>query len=114
MRACLLRATIGGHSTSESCAPKEEAMQKLLLVTLTSVAAAVLVIASGAVGWTTASAAAGAIVDPSTLQAQPPNAVCRAEGRQILCDPFVDENAVNEPIFALPCGTIYETSHYHG
>ena len=35
---------------------------------------------------------------------------------KIICDTFVDEVAVNEPIadFDLPCGTIYETSHYHG
>ena len=59
---------------------------------------------------------AGAIVDPNTLQPIPPNASCRDDGRQIICDTFVDELAVNEPIsdFDLPCGTIYETSHYHG
>jgi hypothetical protein len=63
-----------------------------------------------------APAFAGAIVDPNTLQPVPPNATCRDDGRQVICDTFVDELAVNEPIadFALPCGTIYETSHYHG
>jgi hypothetical protein len=63
-----------------------------------------------------APAFAGAIVDPNTLQPIPPNATCRDDGRQIICDTFVDEFAVNEPIsdFDLPCGTIYETSHYHG
>ena len=63
-----------------------------------------------------APAFAGAIVDPNTLQPIPPNATCRDDGRQISCDTFVDEVAVNEPIsdFDLPCGTIYETSHYHG
>jgi hypothetical protein len=63
-----------------------------------------------------APAFAGAIVDPNTLQPVPPNATCRDDGRQIICDTFVDEFAVNEAIsdFDLPCGTIYETSHYHG
>jgi hypothetical protein len=63
-----------------------------------------------------APAFAGAIVDPSTLQPVPPNATCRDDGRQIICDTFVDELAVNEPVadFDLPCGTIYETSHYRG
>jgi hypothetical protein len=76
----------------------------------------VLVLVSGTVGRTTHVASAGAIVDPSTLQPPPPNAVCRDDGRQIICDTFVDEVAVNQPItdFDLPCGTIYETSHYHG
>ena len=61
-------------------------------------------------------ALAGPIVDPDTLQPVPPNATCRDDGRQIICDTFIDEVAVNEPIpdFDLPCGTIYETSHYHG
>jgi hypothetical protein len=76
----------------------------------------VLVLASGTLGHTTHAASAGPIVDPSTLQPPPPNAVCRDDGRQIICDTFLDEDAVNEPItdFDLPCGTIYETSHYHG
>jgi hypothetical protein len=90
---------------------------KVLVVTLGTLAASLaLVLASGAVGRTTAPASAGAIVDPNTLQPVPPNAVCRADGRQIICDTFVDEDFVNDPIpdFDLPCGTIYETSHYHG
>jgi hypothetical protein len=63
-----------------------------------------------------APASAGPIVDPNTLEPVPPNATCKDDGRQIICDTFVDEFAVNEPIadFELPCGTIYETSHYHG
>ena len=66
----------------------------------------VLVLASGTLGHTTHTASAGAIVDPSTLQPPPPNAVCRDDGRQIICDTFVDEVAVNEPItdFDLPAG----------
>jgi hypothetical protein len=63
-----------------------------------------------------APAFAGAIVDPNTLQPVPPNATCRDDGRQIICDTFVDDLAVNapNPDFVLPCGTVYETSHYHG
>lgn len=63
-----------------------------------------------------APALAGAIVDPNTLQPVPPNATCRDDGRQIICDTFLEEVAVNEPIadFDLPCGTIYETRYYRG
>jgi hypothetical protein len=59
---------------------------------------------------------AGPIVDPNTLQPVPPNATCRDDGRQIICDTFLEEFAVNEPIadFDLPCGTIYETSFFRG
>jgi hypothetical protein len=59
---------------------------------------------------------AGPIVDPNTLQPVPPNATCRDDGRQIICDTFVEEFVVNEPIadFDLPCGTIYETSFFRG
>jgi hypothetical protein len=77
--------------------------------------AGVLVLASGTVGHAQ-QGSSGNTVDPSTLQPPPPNAVCHESGRQIICDTFVDDNLVNEPIsdFDLPCGTIYETSHYHG
>jgi len=61
-----------------------------------------------------ATASAGRVVDPTTLQPVPPNAVCRADGPQVVCDTFVDETLVNEPVFELPCGTVYETSSYHG
>lgn len=63
-----------------------------------------------------APAGAGPIVDPSTLEPEPPNAVCREDGRQVICDTFLVEEVVNEPIadFDLPCGTIYETSHFRG
>lgn len=62
-----------------------------------------------------ASAFAGA-VDPNTLQPVPPNATCKDAGQQIICDTFVEEFAVNQPNpdFELPCGTVYETSHYRG
>src|SRR5262245_56200105 len=61
-------------------------------------------------------AAAGPLIDPNTLQPVPPNATCRDDGRQIICDTFLEEFAVDEPNsdFDLPCGTIYETSYYRG
>jgi hypothetical protein len=79
-------------------------------------AVVVVVLSSGTVGLTTPSASAGEIVDPNTLTPVPPNATCRDDGRQIICDTFFVEDLVNEPItdFDLPCGTIYETSHYRG
>jgi hypothetical protein len=40
-----------------------------------------------------APAFAGAIVDPNTLQPVPPNATCRDDGPQIICDTFVEEFA---------------------
>lgn len=89
-------------------------MRKLLTSMLC--AALVLAAASASFSWTSRPVSAGPLVDPTTLQPVPPNAVCRDDGRQIICDTFVDEVAVNQPItdFDLPCGTIYETSHYHG
>jgi hypothetical protein len=77
----------------------------------------VAALAGGVVIWMASPAAAGPLVDPTTLQPRPPpNAVCRDDGPQVICDTFVDETAVNEPIsdLDLPCGTIYETSHFHG
>ena len=66
------------------------------------------VFAGGVMMLLAAPAAAGPIVDPSTLQPEPPNAVCREDGRQVICDTFLVEEVVNEPIadFDLPCGTI--------
>jgi hypothetical protein len=77
---------------------------------------AVLAALSGVLIWMAAPAAAGPVVDPATLQPEPPNAVCREDGRQVICDTFLVEEVVNEPIadFDLPCGTIYETSHFRG
>ena len=43
-------------------------------------------------------AAAGSLVDPNTLQPVPPNATCRDDGRQVICDTFIEESALNEPI----------------
>src|SRR3954451_13354186 len=99
--------------SSSPAVRKRKSVQKLLVATLTTFATAVvLVLASGTVGRTTASASAGAIVDPNTLTPVPPNAVCRADGPQVICDTYFEEFAVNDPItdFDLPCGTIYETS----
>ena len=87
-------------------------MRKLV----TSLLGAALLVAAvcGASSWTTSAASAGAIVDPTTLQPVPPNAVCRADGNYVICDTFFEETLVNEPIFDLPCGTVHETSFYHG
>src|SRR5438552_3728711 len=37
-----------------------------------------------------------------------------ADGSYVICDTFFDETLVNEPIFDLPCGTVRESSFYHG
>jgi hypothetical protein len=57
-------------------------------------------------------AAAGPVVDPSTLQPEPPpGAVCRANGPWTICQTTFLVDVVNEPIvfLDLPCGTVYET-----
>jgi hypothetical protein len=70
---------------------------------------------AGGLIWMAAPVAAGPIVDPSTLQPEPPNAVCREDGRQVICDTFFVEDPVNEATGdVLPCGAIYQTSHYRG
>jgi len=77
--------------------------------------ALVAALAGGVVIWMAAPAAAGPIVDPSTLEPEPPNAVCREDGRQVICDTFFVEEPVNEATGdVLPCGAIYQTSHYRG
>jgi hypothetical protein len=68
-------------------------MRRLIWIVI-AVAASAGVLAAGP-------AAAGSIVDPSTLQPPPPNAVCREDGRQVICDTFFVEEVVNEPITAL-------------
>jgi hypothetical protein len=56
------------------------------------------------------SAFASSTVDPNTLiPPPPPGAECRATGAFVICHTDFVETAVNEPIFDLPCGTIYET-----
>ena len=74
----------------------------------------VLVVACAGLGRSTRIASAGALVDPSTLTPPPPNATCCADGGKVICDTFVVEDLTNEPVFDLPCGTVYETSHYRG
>jgi hypothetical protein len=50
-------------------------------------------------------------VDPSTLQpTPPPGASCRHDGRWVICHTVLDAAIENEPVFDLPCGTVYETS----
>jgi hypothetical protein len=57
-------------------------------------------------------AGAGGSVDPSTLEPPPPpGAECRQDGRNIICQTGLVIDLVNEPVFDLPCGTLYETSH---
>jgi hypothetical protein len=69
-----------------------------------AVAATALALVGGATG-------GNVIPDPSTLEPPPPpGAVCRVDGPYIICDTFLDTSLVNEPIFDLPCGTVYETS----
>jgi hypothetical protein len=71
-----------------------------------------LILAAIAAG--TASAAP-TTVDPDTLTPPPPpGAECKATGNYILCQTFFDEpSLVNEPVFELSCGTVYETSNIH-
>jgi hypothetical protein len=57
-------------------------------------------------------AAAGPLVDPSTLQPPPPpGAECRLDGQWIICQTALEFTPVNEPILdiELPCGTMYWT-----
>lgn len=61
--------------------------------------------------WMAGPAAAGPLVDPSTLQPPPPpGAECRADGQWIICHTSLVLTPVNEPVAELPCGTVYETS----
>jgi hypothetical protein len=63
---------------------------------------------------TPAFAAGSKSVDPAALTPAPPlvgaEAECRADGRWILCHTTLVLEPVNEPVFDLPCGTVYETS----
>ena len=63
---------------------------------------------------TPAFAAASKAVDPAALTPAPllvgAEAQCRADGRWILCHTTLALEPVNEPVFDLPCGTVYETS----
>jgi hypothetical protein len=63
---------------------------------------------------TAAFAAASKAVDPAALTPAPllvgAEAECRADGRWILCHTTLALELVNEPVFDLTCGTVYETS----
>ena len=54
-------------------------------------------------------------VDPAALTPAPllvgATAECRADGQWIICHTTLAIDLVNEPVFDLPCGTVYETSH---
>jgi hypothetical protein len=50
-------------------------------------------------------------VDPFTLQPAPPSgAVCRLDGRFVICHTELHQELESEPVFDLLCGTVYETS----
>jgi hypothetical protein len=63
---------------------------------------------------TPAFAADSKAVDPAALTPAPllvgAEAECRADGQWILCHTTLALEPVNEPVFDLPCGTVYETS----
>jgi hypothetical protein len=74
------------------------------MAAVVALAVAALALVGGATG-------GNIIPDPSILQPPPPpGAVCRADGPYIICDTVLDSTLENEPIFDLPCGTVYETS----
>jgi hypothetical protein len=78
---------------------------------ITTLLAALTALAAVASMFAGAAAAGRPIADPSALQpAPPPGAVCRADGPYVICDTFLDATFENEPVFDLPCGTVYETS----
>ena len=64
-----------------------------------------------------ASAALNRSIDPNTLTPPPDPGVvaqCKQTGNFILCQTYFDEQPlVNEPVFELSCGTVYETSTIH-
>jgi hypothetical protein len=62
---------------------------------------------------TVSPAIAGTPVDPATLTPEPPpGSTCSANGPTlVLCHTVFIEDFVNEPVFLLSCGQVYETSH---
>jgi hypothetical protein len=57
-----------------------------------------------------AAAAASTVVDQSTLiPVPPPGAVCHADGPWTICHTEVSFPSLNDPVFDLPCGTVYLT-----
>ena len=96
---------IKGAVMSNLCTKRVGATRRSLLVLCAAFVGGVMIVLA-------APAAAGPIVDPSTLQPEPPpGAVCRADGPWTICQTTFLVDVVNEPIpdFDLPCGTLYET-----
>jgi hypothetical protein len=64
-----------------------------------------------------AALAAPKSIDPNTLTPPPGEGVvaeCKETGNFIICQTYFDEpSLVNEPVFELSCGTVYETSTVH-
>ncbi len=60
-------------------------------------------------------AAASKSVDPGALTPAPSQvgatAECQTDGQWIICHTTLTIDLVNEPVFDLSCGTVYETSH---
>lgn len=55
---------------------------------------------------------AGEPVDPATLTPPPPQeADCHLSGGRTICHTVFVADYANEPIFDLPCGTVYESMH---
>src|SRR5262245_45234144 len=97
---------VGMHPVAASFPERREIMSPRVLAATaaTALTTAALVIV-GAAG------AGRPLPDNSELQPPPPpGAVCRPDGPFVICDTFLDLTFVNEPIFGLPCGTVYETS----
>ena len=85
-----------------------------LIVIAAAVVAALAVVAASSFTLATDARAGTPIPDPPVLQPPPPpGAVCRADGSFVICDTFLEFASLNEPIFDLPCGTVYETSTDH-
>ena len=79
-------------------APREGLLLSLFIL-------AVLVLMAPAAGARTPT------VDPSALQpVPPPGASCRHDGRFVICHTELHQSLANEPVFDMPCGTVYETS----
>ena len=66
---------------SELCTKPRRLTRRSLLALFAAFAGGVMMLLA-------APAAAGPLVDPSTLEPEPPNAVCREDGRQVICDTF--------------------------
>ena len=94
-----------GAVMSDLCTKRVGATRRSLLALCAAFAGGVMILLA-------APAAAGPVVDRSTLQPQPPpGAVCRADGLWTICQTTFLVDMINEPIpfLDLPCGTVYET-----